>query len=130
MPNHLRSFGITADDVDRARAFYTAVFGWRFEPWGPPGFYLIHTGDASDASGHGVQGLLHERREPLSGTGMRGFECTFGVEDIDSTARAIVEHGGRIVMAKFHIPTVGNGIYFLDTEANFVGAMQYEDGGR
>ena len=31
------------DDVDRARRFYEAVFGWEFEPWGPPGFYLILT---------------------------------------------------------------------------------------
>lgn len=29
-------------------------------------------------------------------------------------------------MAKFTIPTVGNGFYFNDTEGNVVGAMQYE----
>ena len=45
MANNLASFAIRVDDVDRARAFYEAVFAWRFEPWGPPGFYLIHTGD-------------------------------------------------------------------------------------
>jgi hypothetical protein len=27
---------------------------------------------------------------------------------------------------KFHIPTVGTGIYFIDTEGNVAGAMQYE----
>lgn len=123
MPNHLRSFGITADDVGRARRFYESAFGWTFEPWGPPDFYLIHTGDASDP---GVQGLLHARREPLNGSGMRGFECTVGVENIDQTIRAIEAAGGTIVMAKFQIPTVGTGVYFHDTEGNFVGAMQYE----
>jgi predicted enzyme related to lactoylglutathione lyase len=29
-------------------------------------------------------------------------------------------------MAKFTIPTVGQGFYFNDTEGNLVGAMQYE----
>ena len=123
MPNNLRSFGITADDVDRARRFYEQVFGWRFEPWGPPGFYLIHTGTAEDP---GVQGLLHKRREPVQGTGMTGFECTIGVENVDRIIAAVEASGGKIAMAKFHIPTVGTGFYFLDTEGNFVGAMEYE----
>ena len=44
MPANLASFAIHVDDVDRARRFYEAIFGWQFEPWGPPGFYLILTG--------------------------------------------------------------------------------------
>jgi len=123
MPNNLKSFGITADDVTRARRFYEAVFGWRFEPWGPPDFYLIHTGDEQDP---GVQGLLHKRREAVNGTGMTGFECTIGVDNIDQIIKAVEASGGKITMAKFHIPTVGTGVYFSDTEGNFVGAMQYE----
>ena len=123
MPNNLKSFGITADDVTRARRFYEQVFGWRFEPWGPPDFYLIHTGDQKDP---GVQGLLHARRDPVNGTGMTGFECTIGVDSIDPIIAAIESAGGKITMAKVHIPTVGTGVYFNDTEGNFVGAMQYD----
>jgi len=124
MPNNLQSFGITADDVSRAQRFYEQVFGWRFEPWGPPDFYLIHTGDEEDP---GLQGLLHKRREPVKGTGMTGFECTISVDNIDATIRAIENAGGKIVMAKFHITSVGTGVYFSDTEDNFVGAMQVEN---
>jgi len=124
MPNNLKSFGITADDVSRARLFYEQVFGWRFEPWGPPDFYLIHTGDENDP---GVQGLLHKRREPVQGTGMTGFECTIGVDNIERVIGAVETGGGKIVMAKFHIPTVGTGVYFNDTEGNFVGAMEYDN---
>ncbi len=123
MPNNLQSFGITVDDVPRARRFYEQVFAWRFEPWGPPDFYLIHAGDERDP---GVQGLMHKRREPVNGTGMTGFECTIEVQNIDETIRAIETAGGKIVMAKFHIPTVGTGVYFNDPEGNFVGAMQTE----
>jgi uncharacterized protein len=122
MPN-IQSFGVTCDDVPRARRFYEQVFGWRFEPWGPPDFYLIHTGDDKDP---GVRGLMHKRREPVNGTGMTGFECTIAVDDIDATIKAVEANGGKIVMGKFTIPTVGTGIYFNDTEGNFVGAMQEE----
>jgi uncharacterized protein len=123
MPNNLQSFGITVDDVARARRFYEKVFDWRFEAWGPPDFYVIHTGNEKEP---GVTGLLHKRREPVNGTGMTGFECTIAVQNIDETIRKIEANKGKIVMAKFHIPTVGTGVYFNDTEGNFVGAMQPE----
>jgi predicted enzyme related to lactoylglutathione lyase len=122
MPNPVANFGINADDVARGRRFYEQVFGWRFQPWGPPNFYLIQTGE----DGSAISGLMHERRELVKGTPTIGYECTISVEDIDATIRAIEAAGGTIVMAKFHIPTVGKGVYFTDTEGNAVCAMQYE----
>ena len=41
MPATLRHFAINADDVPRAKAFYEKVFGWNFNPWGPPDFYQV-----------------------------------------------------------------------------------------
>jgi len=123
MAKNVAFFAIHVDDLVRGRRFYEQVFGWRFEPWGPPGFYLIHTGDQANP---GILGAMHKRREPVTGTGMIGFECTIAVDDIDATIRAIEENGGRIGMAKFTIPTVGTGCYFHDPEGNWAGAMQYE----
>ncbi len=59
---------------------------------------------------------------------MTGFECTIGVENLDEIIKAVEPAGGKITMAKFHIPGVGTGVYFNDTEGNFVGAMKYEKG--
>lgn len=123
MPSNLASFAIHVDDVDRARAFYEAVFGWEFEPWGPPGFYLIHTGDEASP---GIQGLMHQRQEPRTGSGLTGVEPTFAVDDVDAVAAAVEAHGGRVTFAKSVIPTVGALIRFLDPEGNDIGAMAYE----
>jgi len=123
MANNLASFAIHVDDVDRARRFYEAVFGWTFEPWGPPGFYLIHTGDADDP---GIQGLMHKRQEPRTGTGLNGVEVTFSVDDLDAILAAVEANGGRITMHKAPIPTVGVLIRFDDPEGNNIGAMAYE----
>ena len=123
MPSNLASFGIQVDDVNRARAFYEVVFGWRFEAWGPPGFYLIHTGD--DAA-PGIQGIMHRRSEPRSGTGLNGIEPTFSVDDVDAIAVSVEASGGQVIMSRSEIPTVGALIRFLDTEGNDIGAMQYE----
>ena len=123
MTANLAAFAIHVDDVERAVRFYEAVFGWRFEPWGPPGFYLIQTGP-DDAPG--VQGLMHKRQEPRTGTGLNGFEPTFAVEDVDAVLAAVEANGGTVTMGKSPIPTVGVLVRFLDTEGNDVGAMKYE----
>jgi hypothetical protein len=125
MSNNVKHFAIHAGDVNRARAFYEKAFGWQFTPWGPPGFFLIRTGTDDDP---GVQGALQGRREIVAGKPMHGFECTLGVDNIDATIAAVEANGGKIVMPKFQIPTVGTLIFFEDTEGTIVGAMQYEEG--
>src|SRR6267143_1011715 len=124
MPNNVKHFAVHADDVERARKFYESVMGWRFTPWGPPGFFLIKTGTDEDP---GVQGALQGRREVVPGKPMFGFECSLGVDSIDATIAAIEANGGKIVMPKFHIPTVGTLIFFEDTEGTVIGAMQYDE---
>lgn len=122
MPNPLAHFSIHADDVERAKRFYAQVFQWSFQPWGPPGFWLISTGAS------GVGGALQSRHEPLTGNGMRGYECTFAVDDVEATRAAIVANGGRITRPPFRIDGVGTVLAFADTEGNHACAMQYVPG--
>ena len=123
MPNNVSHFAINADDLKRARRFYENVFGWKFEAWGPPGFYLIHTG-ASDEPG--VLGALQQRRELVPGQRTIGYECTVGVASADDIAKAAEANGGKIIMAKTILPTVGELVWLQDPEGNVVGAMKYE----
>jgi predicted enzyme related to lactoylglutathione lyase len=124
MPNDLAHFAIHADDCPRAKRFYEAVFGWKFQPWGPPGFWLIETSSGA------VGGSLQQRQHPVSGRGMIGFECTIAVSDVNAIATAIEKAGGTVVMKPFLIERVGTLIQFQDTEGNSVSAMQYERGPR
>jgi predicted enzyme related to lactoylglutathione lyase len=119
---NIAHFDVHADDVDRARKFYQEVFGWRFSPWGPPGFFMIATGDENDP---GIHGAVHER--PKDEDHCVGFQCTISVEDIDEIAAAIRREGGQITVPKMTIPTVGELIQFRDTEGNLVCAMRYFD---
>ena len=122
MPSIVRHFAINADDVQRARRFYEVVFGWQFSPWGPPNYYQIHN------AGEGLIGALQERQVPLTGTGMRGYEITIGIDDLEQTMAAVTAHGGRLSMGRFRIEGVGDLAFFEDTEGNRVGAMQYDPG--
>jgi predicted enzyme related to lactoylglutathione lyase len=123
MPNHVSHFAINAGDLARTRRFYEHVFGWTFEAWGPPGFYLIHTGPPADP---GIQGALQQRRELLPGQKTIGFECTVGVDSADAAAKSAVANGGIVIMPKATIPTVGDLVWLQDPDGNIVGAMQYE----
>jgi predicted enzyme related to lactoylglutathione lyase len=123
MPNNMNTFAIHCDDVPRAKRFYEQVFGWKFEAWGPPDFYLIHTGTEGEP---GILGLLQHRAEPLTGTGLRGFECTIAVQDVEATQKLVDKHGGKVTMPKALIPTVGWIIRFFDTEQNVVCAGQFD----
>ena len=123
MANFVDFFAINADDVPRARRFYEAVFKWAFEPWGPPGFYLIETDSKRPDA---IRGALQERRELVPDHKMVGFECTIQVADLDQTLRDIEANGGRIATPKFHIPNVGTIAYFFDPEGNVAGLCQRE----
>jgi uncharacterized protein len=108
---------INADDVDASLRFYGALFGWRFEPYGPPGFFRTQPEAGPIVA-------LQQRRD-LGGVHMTGLECTVAVPDIDAVARAVVAHGGRLVMDRATIPGVGDLIFFEDPSGLVAGAMEY-----
>lgn len=118
-------FAINADDVSRARRFYEKVFGWKFQAWGPPGFYMV---DSDSATIHvPIRGSLQQRREIVAGVPMRGFECTISVGDIQAAATAVEANGGSIVMPICTLPGIGQLFFFRDPEGNIAGAMQYDE---
>jgi predicted enzyme related to lactoylglutathione lyase len=117
-------FAINADDVNRALRFYEKVFGWKFQSYGPPGFYMIDEQSAKAAVP--LRGSLQKRREIVPGVPMHGFECTISVDDIDVTAAALEKNGAKIVMPICTLAGIGRLLFFQDPEGNIAGAMQYD----
>jgi predicted enzyme related to lactoylglutathione lyase len=115
-------FAINADDVEAAQRFYGAVFGWRFTPWGPPGFLKIHR---SDGSLPGPVGALQVRRDLVPGS-PPAVEVTVAVEDVDAVCAACAAAGGRVLMEKAVIPGVGELGFLQDPSGIAIGAMRYE----
>jgi uncharacterized protein len=122
LPGQIAHFAINADDIPRAQRFYGNVFGWKFSPYGPPGFFMIENKPSGE-----VRGSLQQRREIVKGVPMRGLECTIAVADIEKTEAAIKSNGGTIVMPICTLAGVGQLLFFEDPEGNIAGAMQYDD---
>ena len=49
---------------------------------------------------------------------------TIGVESVDASVKAVQDAGGKLIMEKTPIPTVGYFAYLQDTEGNVFGVMQ------
>jgi predicted enzyme related to lactoylglutathione lyase len=115
-------FEIHADDPARASRFYSKLFGWTFEKWGPVDYWAIKTGTSSP----GIDGGLVPRRgpRPESGAAVSAFPCTIEVPDIDGISATIRASGGKEALPKMPIPTIGWLAYFIDTEGNIFGVMQ------
>ena len=118
---NLAHFAINADDVPAALRFYGNVFGWRFNEYGPEGFYQLRPPEGGD-----VMGALQPRRELAPGQPTIGYECTFAVPDVDAVVAAVLANGGRILMEKTTIPGVGDLVFFADPSGNVAGAMRYD----
>ena len=124
MSTPVAHFAINADDLPRARRFYENVFGWKFQAWGPPGFYMIDMGAANPTPL--FQGSLQQRRELMPGVRMTGFECTISVPDIQAVAAGIEANGGTVVMPACTLAGIGRLLFFRDPEGNLAGAMEYD----
>lgn len=119
-------FEIQADDLERAKGFYAAVFGWEFQDYsqvtGSP-YWGIVTGPDDQM---GINGGLLQRPAPAPapGQGAAAYVCTMGVADFDETAAKVLAAGGQVALPKMALPGMAWQGYFLDTEGNTFGVHQ------
>jgi predicted enzyme related to lactoylglutathione lyase len=109
-------FEIPASDPERASAFYKKVFGWEIEKWpGPMEYWMVTTGAERTP---GINGGL------MKNTNVKTTTNTIGVESVDGAIETVKKAGGKLIMPKTAIPTVGYFAYLEDTEGNLFGVMQ------
>ena len=122
MTNGQVYFEIQADDLKRARDFYSAIFDWEFteQPGTPVEYWHIESG--------GTGGGLLKRPAPRSPmqTGTNAFVCSFQVESFDTTAEKISQMGGIVAMPKFAVPGKCWHGYFVDPEGNTFGIFEVD----
>jgi len=123
---HVAHFSINANDMERAKAFYTDVFGWSFQAYGPPGFYMIQGAGGPG----GMHASLQKRRDIVPGKSIFGLECTLSVENSEKAEAAIKKAGGKIVMPRAVLAGIGKLFFFEDPEGNIIGVMEYDAAAR
>lgn len=114
MPNAIVHFEIPADDVERAKRFYTKAFGWKIsDPWKMNYFFVETRKKGED----GINGGLMKRKMPE-----QPFMNYLAVNSIDAFCKKVEKAGGVIVLPKTEIgPNMGWIAAFKDTEGNMMG---------
>ena len=124
MSGRVVHFEVPYDDADRARAFYSAVFGWAIQPVPEFEYNFVQTGPIDEESGMpaeaGYIGGGMFQREPDVGTPV----ITLDVEDIDAALRAVEANGGTAVRQPEQVGEMGRAAYFRDCEGNLMGLWQ------
>src|SRR6202790_1220566 len=92
-------FEIPANDPERAAKFYHKVFGWKFDKWaGPTEYWMVTTGAEGTP---GINGGL------MKNTDVKTTTNTIGVDSVYGAVEAATKAGGKLIVPKTTIPTVG-----------------------
>jgi uncharacterized protein len=106
-------FEIPADNIERAKKFYGALFGWKIEkfPAAVGDYWHIDTGGGPAGAGPdgGLLPRMHSN-QPIT--------SYVAVPSVDESAAKVVKLGGKIMKSKTAVPHMGYFVICTDTENN------------
>lgn len=114
MGNPFVHLDLTTGDVAAAKAFYGAVFDWKFQDVPALNWTGIFVGD-------GVGGGMGPKQSPEQPTSWTAY---VGVDDVDQTVAKAAAHGATIVVPKMEVPGMGWLAVFLDPQGALIGVWQ------
>jgi predicted enzyme related to lactoylglutathione lyase len=101
-------FEIPADDVERAKKFYTDLFGWKIEKTPEMDYWMVTTSGEKQ-----VDGGMMKRQDPK-----QQITNYIDVASVDESAVKVGQLGGKVVVSKMPVPGFGWFAVCLDTENN------------
>lgn len=123
MSGRVVHFEVPFDDADRARAFYSNVFGWQIDSMPEFHYHMVRTGPVGESGmpaepGY-VGGGMFRREE-----GVDRPVVTIEVDDMTEALEAIERGGGGAVGEPQRVGDMGVAAYFKDSEGNLMGLWQ------
>ena len=118
--NAIGWFDINVNNMDRATAFYQAVFEKTLEDMTDPTDTNVQMKSfPTDMGAYGAGGALVQREG--SNPGIGGTTIYFGVEDCATEESRVNAAGGQVIRPKFSIGDFGWITLCMDTEGNMFG---------
>ena len=108
-------FEIPADDMQRAKIFYSNLFGWKIV--GVPGMDDYMMIDVYGAPGGGVMKRMHPDQQ---------ITDYIGVPSVDEYRALVEKLGGKIIVPKKAVPGMGYFVICMDTENNAFGIWEMD----
>lgn len=123
-PNTPIHFEIPADNLERAKNFYSQLFGWKIFSAGEnfDDYFMIQTVETDEkgmTKQPGINGGMLIRSNP--GQQIINY---ISVDNIDESLAKLEQLGGAILMPKMPITGIGWNCVVKDTEGNTFGMIQ------
>lgn len=110
--NHIDYVEFAAEDFGPIQKFYSDVFGWEFEDWGP---------EYTAFKSAGIEGGFRGGEKPKEG----GALVILYAADLDATEKRVVGAGG-VVTERHEFPG-GRRFHFRDPAGNILGVWTFVD---
>jgi hypothetical protein len=114
MPHEIVHIEIPVTNLEKAKDFYSSIFGWNVEVYEGYSYAGFKTGKPPNGG----------FREVKSVKGRNNVFFYIRVDNIDAKIREIIEAGGKIVRKKTSIPSGGWDAEFADIFGNVIGLYQ------
>ena len=125
MSGRVVHFEIPYDDGDRARGFYSDVFGWQAMPVPGMDYTIVMTGPSDQQTGPTEPGFINggmfARSEQFPG---KAPNLVVDVDSIDDALAKVTAAGGAVVSGRLAVGDMGFAGYFTDTEGNLIGLWE------
>ena len=105
--HHINYIELPAPDMAAMKVFYSEVFGWSYQDYGP---------QYAEIKGAGIEGGL-DANSGARGPSDQGALVIFLSEDLDASLAAVVKAGGRVTVPIFEFPG-GRRFHFTDPCGN------------
>ncbi len=127
MTGRVVHFEVPYDDGERARAFYTKVFGWELTELPDMNYTLVSSGPSGEQGPTElgfINGGMMRRGDPFTTPTL-----VLDVPSIDAALAAVTEAGGSIVSERQPVGEMGFSAYFTDPEGNLLGLWETASAG-
>ena len=116
-------FEIPADDLARAKKFYTDTFGWQTEDYPQMDYVIARTVETDEKhmpkESGAINGGMMKRSDMVTAPSF-----AINVANVDEAVQKIKQAGGTIVKEKMPVGTMGFMAYFQDSEGNVLSLWQ------
>ena len=117
-------FEIPYDDLERAKKFYSATFGWKINTMPEMHYNIVHTTEVDEKQMPKEKGAINGGMYKRDSESCSTPVLVINVKNIDESLKKAEKMGAKIFKNKVSVGGMGLYAQVKDTEGNIIGIWQ------